>query len=523
MIHGDSNSRVADWVRQHPNSEETLRDPVVYDEAGDWNQDTRWSLRNQTDLETGQSQQSGAVNVNKEDEDTRTRLGVTASMNEQRRGEESIRTLTGGFTGSGEQETSLGDVTAQSSGSITRGADGHSSMRIQSSLGLKREDASGAEWAGSVTGRADSDRNTGFQGSLQRKSNADDWNIQEQMNVSGSGFRATRSRNNFGSDVESDTLDSGFSRRIERNRTGSRIGLDLGSDLSLDGALSRTRRQTSWNRDGISANSSLLKGSASGRIRDRSLSMDAQADLWEANASLRRKHRRSLFDEDFEATGTLSGHANVGSQAKAKADFNRGVDAEFDAFTGAKAEASLRGELEWDRRDDYSDVLRDHFDNFPGQWDDRLLERIPDRALQRAGQVLFGKGRTKLASGTLGVDARAGVGVNGSANATVDESGMIELGGSVGGAVGVGGGVSARGGVNPVAVGRLGVLKGMERVNQGYDGLEEVTRNVKERAAQDTALIGEKIEESAERQGPFSGLARMLLRMDKAARGQKDD
>lgn len=46
-----------------PNSEETLRDPVIYDEIGDWNQDTRWSLRNQIDLETWQSQQSGAVNV----------------------------------------------------------------------------------------------------------------------------------------------------------------------------------------------------------------------------------------------------------------------------------------------------------------------------------------------------------------------------------------------------------------------------------------------------------------------------
>ena len=521
IIHGDSNSRVADWMRQHPNSEEALRDPVVYDEAGDWNQDTRWSLRNQTDLETGRSQQSGAVNLNKEDEDTRTRFGVTASMNEQRRGDESIRTLTGGFSGSGEQETSFGDITAQSSGSVTRGADGRPSMRAQSSLGLKREDSSGAEWAGNVTARADSDRNTGFQGSIQRKSKVDDWNLQEQMNVSGSGFRATRARNNFGSDVEHDMLDSGFNRRIERNRTGSRIGLDLGSDLSLDGALSRTRRQTSWNRDGVSANMSLLKGSANGRIRDRSMSIDAQADLWEANASLRRKHRRRLFDEDFEATGTLSGHADIGAQAKTKADFERGVDAEFDAFTGARAEASLRGELEWDRRDDYSDVLRDHFDNFPGQWDDRLLERVPDRALQRAGQVLFGKGRTKLASGTLGVDARAGVGVNGSASATLDDSGMIELGGSIGGAVGVGGGVSARGGVNPVAVGRLGVLKGMEQVNQGYAGLEQVTRNVKDRAAQDTALIGEKIEESAERQGPFSKLARMLLRMDKAARGRK--
>ena len=87
----------------------------------------------------------------------------------------------------------------------------------------------------------------------------------------------------------------------------------------------------------------------------------------------------------------------------------------------------------------------------------------------------------------------------------------------------MGGGVSARGGVNPVAIGRLGVLKGMEGVNQGYDGAEQVAKSIRERAAQDTAIVGGKIEESAKKDGPFSGVARWLLRMDEAARGKKND
>ena len=152
-----------------------------------------------------------------------------------------------------------------------------------------------------------------------------------------------------------------------------------------------------------------------------------------------------------------------------------------------------------------------------------MVERIPDKALQRAGQVLFGKGRTKLASGSVGMDARAGIGASASATAQVSKDGLIEFGGSVGGAAGIGGGLSARGGVNPVAIGRLGVLKGMEGVNEGYDGAEEIAKSIRERAAQDTAIVGGQIEESAQKNGPFSGIARLLLRMDEAARGKKDN
>ncbi len=508
---------VADWVRQHPNSNEELRDPVIYDNQGDWNQDTRWSLRNQTDLETGNSQRRGEVNLQKKDDDTNARIGVSASMNDQRRGNESLRTLSGGYTGTGEQETHFGKVTAQSSGSVTRGPNGPS-WRAQSSMGLKREDASGAEWAGNLTGRVSGDGGHAVQGSLQRSAELEGMKIQEQLSVGPNGVRASRAKNNFGQNVETEQLDSGFTRRRESNRFGSRMGIDLGSDLSLDGSLSGSRQQTTWNRDNISAGSSFLKGNIQGRLKDRETTLDAQGSLWEGNASIRKRRRHAFFDEDFETTGTLSGTADIGGRAKAKADFSNGVNAEVDGFLGAKAEASLKGELEWDRQDDYSDLLRDHFDNFPGTWDDRLVDKIPDKALQRAGQVLFGKGKTKLASGSVGVDARAGVGANASASAQMNE-GFLELGASVGSAVGLGGGVSARGGVNPVAIGRLGVLKGMEGVNRGYDGAEQLTQNVRERAASDTALVGQEIEKTAKGKGPLSRLARMLLWADRKARG----
>ena len=88
---------------------------------------------------------------------------------------------------------------------------------------------------------------------------------------------------------------------------------------------------------------SILKGNASGRLKDRTLSMNAQGDLWESNASIRGRNRRSLFDEEFGMSTTLSGTADIGGQAKAKADFSSGLDAEAEAFLGAKAQASLRG------------------------------------------------------------------------------------------------------------------------------------------------------------------------------------
>ena len=76
------------------------------------------------------------------------------------------------------------------------------------------------------------------------------------------------------------------------------------------------------------------------------------------------RNRRSLFDEEFGMSTTLSGTADIGGQAKAKADFSSGLDAEAEAFLGAKAQASLSGDIEWDREDDYSSVLKDHFNIF---------------------------------------------------------------------------------------------------------------------------------------------------------------
>ena len=80
-IHGINSC--ADWMRQHP-IQKKLAEILLYMMKQEIGIKTLMSLRNQTDLETGRSQ-SGAVNLNKEDEDTRTRFGVTA-MNEQRRG-----------------------------------------------------------------------------------------------------------------------------------------------------------------------------------------------------------------------------------------------------------------------------------------------------------------------------------------------------------------------------------------------------------------------------------------------------
>ena len=120
--------------------------------------------------------------------------------------------------------------------------------------------------------------------------------------------------------------------------------------------------------------------------------------------------------------------------------------------------------------------------NFPGTWDDNLVDKIPEPWLNKGSRLLFGSGRTRLATGSVGADARLGIGGELSGHAGMAEDGLIEFGGSAGGAFGLGGGVSTSGGgVNPVAIGRLGMLKGMEGVNTGYDRASELSEQARER------------------------------------------
>ena len=148
-------------------------------------------------------------------------------MNEQRRGDELLRTFNAGFNGSGTQET-IGGISRLRPVvvlPVTRMAHQCASKVHWGSSVKMRVERSGVEMR---TGRADSNRNTAFQGSLERATEVDDRKIQEQQckwsiaGVSCTEYLVATSKR---------SSDSGFTRRMERGMPGSRIYLDLTSIL----------------------------------------------------------------------------------------------------------------------------------------------------------------------------------------------------------------------------------------------------------------------------------------------------
>ena len=72
-----------------------------------------------------------------------------------------------------------------------------------------------------------------------------------------------------------------------------------------------------------------------------------------------------------------------------------------------------------------------------------------------------------------------------------------------------------------MAIGRLGVLKGMEGVNTGYDRAGELTNQARERAADDAMLVGAALENQRQEGGLMGKLAGSLIQIDRWIRGIK--
>ncbi|MEC8381720.1 MAG: hypothetical protein VXZ96_15430 [Myxococcota bacterium] len=322
-------------------------------------------------------------------------------------------------------------------------------------------------------------------------------------------------------------LENGGSENRQIGNTKSNVRLGVGAS-GLEGKF--TGSSSLWNRDrriGTSQSTlSLLETKASTALRRRAglVSGEASADLNLVNAKTKRDFnspRTNVIGEQFGADSTLSASGMLGAHAEGKGEFNRGLSGGVEAFAGAKAGAKAEGALVWERKNDYSDVLRDHFSNFPGTWDDNLVDKIPEPWLNKGSRLLFGSGRTRLATGSVGADARVGIGGELSGHAGMAEDGLIEFGGSAGGAFGLGGGVSTSGGVNPVAIGRLGMLKGMEGVNTGYDRASELSEQARERASDDAMLVGAALENQRQEGGLLGKLAGSLIHLDRWFRGIK--
>ena len=105
-----------------------------------------------------------------------------------------------------------------------------------------------------------------------------------------------------------------------------------------------------------------------------------------------------------------------------------GLKVSGSGFAGAKASAGAEGALVWKRQDDYSDVASAiTLIIFPGEWDDRMVDRIPDGVLERLSKWIFGTGDARLVTGKAGVDVRAGVGADAGAGFGVEKDGLIQL------------------------------------------------------------------------------------------------
>lgn len=198
--------------------------------------------------------------------------------------------------------------------------------------------------------------------------------------------------------------------------------------------------------------------------------LDAEANLALIAAEAKVRGEKDLLTLD-EYTATVDGstravvEARAQAKGSAKADkTGAGVEGSLDLFAGAKAEAEIGGTLNWDR-DDYTEDLKDFADILPGDWDDRMLDQIPDNVWRSASEILFGKGRTPLARAAIALDARAGAGAEAKGTLKTTNGGLMEAEAGVGAAVGVGAGVKTRFGINPLDLIRQGAVKGMEQAN----------------------------------------------------------
>jgi len=289
-------------------------------------------------------------------------------------------------------------------------------------------------------------------------------------------------------------LNLSASHATENARASGSLGYQVGPDgrtttLSAQGNASTEawRGQTEL-AEGVTAKARVLGADASAKAstqfgpKGTSATVETTAGLTLAEGQI--KARRELLKiEEFGLDGDGSLSAAIEARAKAKAKAAIGKDgAEFsasaDAFIGAKAEATAGATLTWDRLDDYSAALKDVADSLPGNFDDVLLDQLPEGFWSSLSDIMFGEGKTDLARVGVGVDARAGAGANASASAKVDNNGMIDASADAGAAVGLGAGAKLNVGINPVDLVRRSLLEHIRNVNSIVGGGEWIIRKL---------------------------------------------
>ena len=175
----------------------------------------------------------------------------------------------------------------------------------------------------------------------------------------------------------------------------------------------------------------------------------------------------------------VRGSAFAGGTASARGSVGvRGVNAGFDAFAGARAGASTGASVVWEKEDG-THILRDFADNLPGDWDDAMLDQLPDEVFENAARSLFGEGTVRLLQAEVGASGHAGVGASAGLHAEMAHDGLMSAGASAGAAAGVGAGVHVSGGVNPREILRYAVMRSMADTNIVFNALENAWRGLR--------------------------------------------
>ena len=272
-----------------------------------------------------------------------------------------------------------------------------------------------------------------------------------------------------------------FPQLSTSTRRDRSLGVRRGSGPNLSGTLDRLGRPKEaggYAKGGaLSADagydSQLSRFGAAARAQAEAALVQGEAGHTARSPMLGKPGDRMGLSTDLRGTafagGTASARGSVGV---------RGVDAGFDAFAGARAGASTGASLLWEKEDG-TDILRDFADNLPGDWDDAMLDQMPDEVFENAARSLFGEGTVRLLQAEAGASGHAGVGASAGLHAQMARDGLMSAGASAGAAAGLGAGVHLSGGVNPREIIRYAVMRGMADTNIVFNALESAWRSVR--------------------------------------------
>ena len=274
---------------------------------------------------------------------------------------------------------------------------------------------------------------------------------------------------------------TGNRKRLRSNRTlaehkqGVSLGNTVGSTKhGLAGPVGSARGIGAPGVRGSASGPSAGAGASTGfSTFGLAAALDAHATLGRAEGTAAAQTRMvGPETERLGLHGQVDGGTFVGAEASAKGNAGvTGLGVGADAFAGARADASATGSVIWEKGES-TDMIKDFADNLPGNWDDALLDQIPDKVYEQVAETLLGEGTVRLLAAEVGAGGRAGAGAEASASLKAGGDGLVSVGAKAGASVGLGAALRARVSVNPLELLRLAVVRRIRTVNSVVGALE---------------------------------------------------